>query len=147
MATDERSTAACGRWQAQSRRRAKTEAAAARGRAGGGAVSETPLVPARRATRPLREELPDLLAERDLSLRALARSIGVSQSYLSRILGAPDSEAARPASAKIAYAIAEELGLPADYFAESREAVVREAIAADSKLRDRVYDQLRKARK
>jgi len=104
-------------------------------------------MPARRTTRPLREELPDLLAQRDLSLRALARAIGISQSYLSRILGTQDSEGARPASTRLAYAIAEELGLPDDYFAECREARVRDAVVADPKLRDRVYDSLRRSKR
>jgi transcriptional regulator with XRE-family HTH domain len=95
----------------------------------------------KRATRPLPEELRRLIDEHGVSLRALAEAIGVNQSYLSRILGAKSS---RPASARVAAEIAEYFELPTDYFGEYREAVVIEAVAADPKLRDRVYDSLKR---
>jgi hypothetical protein len=55
-----------------------------------------------------------------------------------------DSDAARGASAKLAAAIAEYFDLPEDYFGEYRQAVVQDAIAADPRLRDRVYDSLKR---
>ncbi|MCU1278914.1 MAG: hypothetical protein JWM53_2460 [bacterium] len=100
-----------------------------------------------RTTKSLREELPQLLHAQGTSLRALADAVGVNQSYLSRILSPKSSAATRPPSAKVAAAIAEELGLPRDYFAEYREAVVQNAIAGDAKLRDRVYDSLPRSRR
>jgi transcriptional regulator with XRE-family HTH domain len=81
---------------------------------------------------------------RGVTLRALAEAIGVNQSYLSRILGPKDTDAARTVSAKVAEAVAEYFDLPRDYFGESREAIVHDAVAADSKLRDRVYDSLKR---
>lgn len=82
-----------------------------------------------------------------MSLRGLAEAIGVNQSYLSRILSATASAAARPPSAKVTAAIADELDLPRDYFVEYREAVVQNAIVLDSKLRDRIYDSLPRSRR
>jgi hypothetical protein len=55
--------------------------------------------------------------------------------------------AARPASAKVAAAIAEHLGLPHDYFPEYREAVVHDAVSDDPALRDRIYDSLQSRRR
>lgn len=96
-----------------------------------------------RTTRPLAEELPELLAERGMSLRSLGRAVGVNQSYLSRILGAKQS---RPASKEVAGAIAETLGLARDYFPEYRLAAVIEQVTAEPRTRDRVYDLLRAKR-
>jgi transcriptional regulator with XRE-family HTH domain len=98
-------------------------------------------VPAKWTQRTLREELPKLLAERQLSLRTLASRVGVNQSYLSRVLGARGS---RPASADIARRIAEALELPPDYFPEAREDEVVAAVRADPALRDKIYRQLRR---
>src|SRR5947209_182771 len=100
-----------------------------------------------RTMKPLRDELPRLLHEHGMSLRALAEAVGVNQSYLSRILSPKPSAATRPPSAKVAAAIAEELGLPRDYFTEYRQAVVHDAIAEDGKLRDQVYDSLPRSRR
>ena len=94
-----------------------------------------------RTNKPLREEVPRLLKQQGVSLRALAEGVGVNQSYLSRVLGAKSS---RPASARVAAAIADYFELPSDYFGEYRQAVVQDAIAADPKLRDRVYDSLKR---
>lgn len=99
----------------------------------------------KRATRSdesVAEALPKLLAERGMSVRALAAAIEVDQSYLSRILGARDPKQERRASAEVAALIAEKLGLPKDYFPEYREAKAIEAVRADSRLRDRIYDGL-----
>jgi transcriptional regulator with XRE-family HTH domain len=101
-------------------------------------------VPASRTSKTVAEELPRLLEQHGVSLRALADAVGVNQSYLSRILGSNDPDAARGASAKLAAAVAEYFDLPQDYFGEYRQAIVQDAIAADPKLRDRVYDSLKR---
>ena len=99
--------------------------------------------PTRLSVRPLAEELPSLLAERDLSLRGLAERVGVTHSHLSR--------ATRGANGKmvggdLAGRIAVALGLPADYFPEYREAAVVEQVQNDASLRDRLYGQLKRLR-
>jgi transcriptional regulator with XRE-family HTH domain len=101
-------------------------------------------VPRTRTTQPLPDELRRLVDEHGVSLRAVAEAIGVNQSYLSRILGPKGRKSSRTASAGVAEAIAGYFGLPADYFGEYREAVVMDAVAADPKLRDRVYDSLKR---
>lgn len=80
------------------------------------------------------EALPRVLAQQGLSARELARQIGIDQSYLSLILNGR-----RPPSAKFLAAASEALELPADYFLEAREAIVRERIKNDPRLLDRVY--------
>ena len=99
----------------------------------------------RRVQRRLSDELPDLLAanvrsgDQPRSLRALAEMIGVNQSYLSRVLGA---KGARPVSRETAAKIAAAFGLPRDYFAEYRAAVVIEAARDKPWMLDPVYDRL-----
>jgi transcriptional regulator with XRE-family HTH domain len=95
----------------------------------------------KRSNRPLADELPELLARRQLTLRGLARELAVDQAYLSRILGKGGK---RRASKKIAAAIARAFDLPEDYFPDYRERVVTEAIALDPALRDRIYDSLKR---
>ena len=80
-------------------------------------------------------------------MRELARRVDVSQSYLSRITSASDSSAWRPPSKKILAAIADALDLPPDYFPEYRRLIVEEAVAADPRVRDRLYDSLRRAKR
>jgi hypothetical protein len=46
---------------------------------------------------------------------------------------------------KLLVATADELGIRPDYFAEYRRQIVLDAIRADGKLRDRIYDELRRA--
>ena len=80
-------------------------------------------------------ELPRLLEQRGLTLRALTRAIGgLDHSYLSRMLNGKTQVNVRHAER-----IARYLGLPADYFPEVREARVVEAIHRNSRLRDRIY--------
>lgn len=86
------------------------------------------------------EELRALLDQRGISLRKFAKAVGVPQPYLSRTLSGE-----RPPSMKLLTGAADELGLRPDYFAEYRRQIVIEAIKADGKLRDRIYDQLRKS--
>jgi transcriptional regulator with XRE-family HTH domain len=91
-----------------------------------------------RASRPLRDELPRLLDERRLTLRALARSVGVDHAHLSRVLRQRDGK--RP-TAELAVRIAKALELPEDFFVEFREAAVVEAVRQDGALRDDLYDR------
>ena len=94
-----------------------------------------------RSDESLKERLPQLLLERGMSIRALARAVGVNQSHLSRVLGA---EGSRPASRELAAALATALDLPTDYFPEFRRGVVIEALDADQHLRDRIYDSIKR---
>lgn len=93
--------------------------------------------------RPFVEELPRLLAERKMSLRALAREIGVSQAYLWNVVHQRHS---KRANADLLRRIALTLGKPEDYFPEYREAVVLERVRSDGKLRDQLYKRITAAR-
>jgi transcriptional regulator with XRE-family HTH domain len=98
-------------------------------------------MPKKRTTRPFTEELPDLLQERELSLRALARVVGVGDDHLSRVLrGDRNKKATGDLTRRVAVA----LGLSEDYFPEARMEFIVEHLGEHSMLRDRVYDQLRK---
>jgi transcriptional regulator with XRE-family HTH domain len=88
---------------------------------------------------PFAVELPRLLAERPLSLRAFARQIDVSNSHLSRVVRGVDYK--RP-SADLVRKVALALGLPPDYFPEFRESFVLERIRSDSKLRNKLYAEM-----
>jgi transcriptional regulator with XRE-family HTH domain len=90
-----------------------------------------------RSDRPLVEALPDLLEERGLSLRSLARKAQVNASHLSRVLRGADAKRATP---HLARRIARALELPDDYFPEVREASVVQRIQADPAWRDKLYD-------
>src|SRR5437016_2412850 len=85
----------------------------------------------------LPEALPQLLVERDLSMRALGRLVGVSQSHISRVLS---GEVPRT-TGELAGDIAVALDLPRDYFPEYRELVAIDAVRQDPALRDRIYRQ------
>ena len=97
----------------------------------------------RLTVRPLAEELPSLLAERDLSLRGLAERVGVTHSHLSRATRGANG---KTVGGDLAGRIAVALGLPADYFPEYREAAVVEQVQNDASLRDRLYGQLKRLR-
>jgi transcriptional regulator with XRE-family HTH domain len=103
--------------------------------------------PRNRTTRRLRDELPKLLAARadaghkPDSLRSLADEIDVSQSYLSRVLGAKGE---RPVSRNVVGRIARALGLPVDYFPEYRAATVIEAAREQPSSLDGIYDKLQR---
>lgn len=101
-----------------------------------GAPPILPVMPkARINTRPFVEELPRLLAERELTLRALARDVGgLDHAYLSRML-----RGQVPVNVQHVRRIARHLGLPEDYFPEVREDEVVEAIRRKPRLRDEVY--------
>ncbi|HWQ22731.1 MAG TPA: helix-turn-helix transcriptional regulator [Gaiellaceae bacterium] len=89
--------------------------------------------------RPFSEEVPRLLAECGLSQRQLAAMAEVHQSHLSRLLrGSKHKTPSRDLAARVARAF----GLPEEYFAEYREAVVLEHIRSDAALRDRLFRRL-----
>jgi transcriptional regulator with XRE-family HTH domain len=90
---------------------------------------------------PFTEELPRLLAERGMSLRALARQVEVSDSHLSKAIRGVGY---KRVSGQLASKVAAALGLPEGYFVESREAEVVQRIRDDPELRDRLYKKLRK---
>jgi transcriptional regulator with XRE-family HTH domain len=85
------------------------------------------------------DEVPSLLRERELSIRALARRVGVTDADLSRVLR---EVSYKTPSADLARRVAVALDLPPDYFPEYREGVVVERVRRDAKLRDRLYDDL-----
>jgi transcriptional regulator with XRE-family HTH domain len=81
------------------------------------------------------DELPRLMSERGLTLRALAREVGeFDHAYLSRML-----HGHRAINPDHAARIAQYLSLPEDYFPEVREARAIDAIQRDPKLRDEIY--------
>jgi transcriptional regulator with XRE-family HTH domain len=91
------------------------------------------------------EEVPRLLKEHGMSIRALAAAIGVSDSHLSRVLRRADY---KTPSTDLAKRVAEAFGKPADYFPEYREAFVIERIRSDARLRNDLYSRLtRRSRK
>ena len=92
-----------------------------------------------RTDTPFSEEVPHLLRERGMSLRALAIKVEVSDSHLSRVLRGKDYKSAGP---ELARRVAAALGLPDDYFPEFREAYVIGRIRNDPRLRDRLYARL-----
>lgn len=98
----------------------------------------------RRSNRPFVEGLPQLLEERQLSLRALCRDAGVDPAHLSRVLRRAGGKTASP---DLVQRVTAALDLPAGYFPESREAEVIERVRADPRLRDRIYDSLSRRRR
>jgi transcriptional regulator with XRE-family HTH domain len=92
---------------------------------------------------PFTADLPRLLRERGISLRALARQIGISDSHLSRVVRKADYKTASP---ELTSKVAAALGLPPDYFPEFREAYVLERIRSDAKLRNELYARLKRGR-
>jgi transcriptional regulator with XRE-family HTH domain len=95
-----------------------------------------------RTQKPLAEVLQDLLDERNMTLRELARITKSSSGYLSRMNRGLDD---KRVSGEFAGRVAVALGLPRDYFVEYREAVVLDAIRKDGRLRERLYRSLSKA--
>ncbi len=89
--------------------------------------------------RPFVDEVPRLLGERGLSIRALARAVGVTDSHLSRVMRHANYKTPSP---KLARRVATALGLPPDYFPEYRKGFVLERIRTDAVLRDELYAKL-----
>jgi transcriptional regulator with XRE-family HTH domain len=97
-----------------------------------------------RTNRPFVEELPRLLREREMSVRALARETGVTDAHLSRVLRQVSYKTPSP---DLARRVALALDLPEDYFAEFRAGFVVDAVRRNGRLRDELYDRLRKRRR
>lgn len=76
------------------------------------------------------------------TLRALAREIGVEQSYLSRVTTATTQR--RQPSRELLEKIARAFGLPADYFPEFRASIVVDAARENPALLDPVYRRLQR---
>jgi transcriptional regulator with XRE-family HTH domain len=93
-------------------------------------------MPSTWTNRPFIEEVPRLLAERGLSVSALARDAGVSQPYLSRVLRQQNY---KTPSADLARRCALALDLPHDYFPEYRLGYLVDRLRDDPELRDRLY--------
>ena len=93
----------------------------------------------RLTSRQLPEELPRLLEEKGLTLRSLARAVGVNHAHLSRIVRHQGGKTAGP---DLARRVAEAFGLPPDFFPEYREATVVERVRRDANLRDELYKRL-----
>lgn len=89
--------------------------------------------------RPLADELPRLLEERGITLRSLARAIGVDHGHLSRIMRHQRGKTAGP---ELARRVAEAFDLPPDFFPEYREAIVVQRVRRDADLRDELYRRL-----
>jgi plasmid maintenance system antidote protein VapI len=90
-----------------------------------------------RAQEPLGMALLAVLAERGMSLRALAKRIRINPSHLSRVI-----RGEKAATPELIKRITRTLELPAGYFIEDREQRILERIRRDGKLRDRIYDEL-----
>jgi transcriptional regulator with XRE-family HTH domain len=104
--------------------------------------ADTDYMPSKRWTNtPFVDEVPRLLIERGLSIRALARQVEISDPHLSRVLRRADY---KTVSGDLARRVALALDLPADYFPEYRAAVAVERIRNDPVFRDRVYAQARR---
>jgi transcriptional regulator with XRE-family HTH domain len=87
------------------------------------------------------EALQEILLERGLSLRELSRLLGVDPTYMSRV-----RRGQKRLSADLPTRVAIALGLPEDYFLETRETLILEAIRKDPGLREEVYRRVSEAR-
>jgi transcriptional regulator with XRE-family HTH domain len=83
------------------------------------------------------EALAELLEERNLSLRELGRRVAVDPTYLSRI-----KRGRKRVPADLPERVAVALELPSDYFPESRERFILEAIRREPRLRELVYETI-----
>jgi transcriptional regulator with XRE-family HTH domain len=99
----------------------------------------TLLAVAKKTDRAFTEEVPRLLAQHGMSIRALAAVVGVSDSHLSRVLRRADYKTPSPDLTK---RVAEAFDMPADYFPEYREAFVIDQIRSDARLRNELYARL-----
>lgn len=70
-----------------------------------------------------------------MSVRELARRSEVSPAYVSRL-----ARRQKAPSGEVAARIALAMGLPGDYFPETRVQLISERLDGDPVLRDRIYD-------
>jgi transcriptional regulator with XRE-family HTH domain len=87
-----------------------------------------------RTLKPFPEALSELLQERGISLRELGRRLGLDPTYLSRI-----QRGKKRVPSDLPERVAAALELPADYFPESRERIILDAIRREPQLRELVY--------
>ena len=99
---------------------------------------------ASRTSKPFAEAVPELLAEREMSLRALGRAAGVGDDHLSRVLRGARGKRPTP---ELARRVAEALDLPNEYFAEARLDFVVGQLTQRPTLLDEVYDMLKHRRR
>ena len=85
------------------------------------------------------DQLPALMEARAVSINRLAQLVGVSQSHLSRAVRSADRKSV---SGELAARIANAMGLPDDWFPETRRERVLERVRSDAALCDRLYDEL-----
>lgn len=78
-----------------------------------------------------------------MSIRALAREVGVTDAHLSRVLRRVSY---KTASADLARRVAVALALPPDYFPEYREGFVIDEVKRNATVRNELYERLRKRR-
>jgi transcriptional regulator with XRE-family HTH domain len=76
-----------------------------------------------------------------MSLRALARQVGVGDDHLSRVVR---GDRAKKPTAGLARRVAQALGLPEDYFPEARLDFIVQQLTNDPELLDKTYDRLRR---
>jgi transcriptional regulator with XRE-family HTH domain len=88
-----------------------------------------------------REALPGLLKEQGVSLRELSRRLGMDATYLSRV-----QRGQQQIPTRLPSRVAASLGLPEDYFPETREALIADAIRSDSTLREQIYERFVRGR-
>jgi transcriptional regulator with XRE-family HTH domain len=74
-----------------------------------------------------------------MSIRQLAREVGVSDSHLSKVVRGAYYKTVSP---ELASRVAIALALDKDYFPEAREGYVFAALRRNPELRDRLYDEL-----
>jgi transcriptional regulator with XRE-family HTH domain len=94
------------------------------------------------ADEPFGRILPRLLAERRLSLRELSRRLEMDPTHLSRI-----RRGQKRLPPDLPRQVAVVLGLPEDYFVETREFVIFDAVREDPALRERVYNEVASVRR
>jgi transcriptional regulator with XRE-family HTH domain len=89
-----------------------------------------------------RDALPRLLTEQGMSLRELSRRMGVDATYLSRV-----RRGRKRLPSRLPGRVAISLGLPEDYFPETREALIMDAIRSSSDLREEIYERFVRGRR
>jgi transcriptional regulator with XRE-family HTH domain len=97
-----------------------------------------------RIDEPFVDAVPKILREREMSLRALARQVGVGDDHLSRVLrGAREKKP----TAELVRRTARALNLPEDYFMEARLDFAVQALSDDAALLNQVYDLVKSSAK
>lgn len=90
---------------------------------------------------PFGTALPQLLHEHGLSLRELSRRLGMDATYLSRV-----RRGQKRLPEDLPKRVAVALGLPEDYFPETRETLILEAVRREPGLREQIYRTVSRTR-